>query len=556
MHIDMNRNPVVISALLPTLVVLACLALPNSVQAATFYVSPSGNDAHDGSSWALAKQTIQAAVNVATGQDIVLVTNGVYAPIIVDTFVIVPSITIRSVNGPAVTTIDGGGSARCVELVTEVTLDGFTLTNGVADIGAGVYMHGGGLVTNCIISGNEATGHGGGVYMTTPDGNANIGRVVNSIIRGNKAMTGSGGGIFLTKGLSSSSIQNSIISGNTASQGGGVEVMDGCFVRNCLIMGNRAASLYGGGVSVTSGGKVESSTIVGNYANTGGGGALVQNGGTMLNCIIYYNNVEGEPGDMWGPLTNSCYGVGNDISGTGNITNAPLFVDTGAGFGTIHVPGDYRLTSASPARNAGTNQAWMVSGTDLAGNARIQGGTVNMGAYEGIGAGKESQTITFSAISDQQQNTTLTLSATASSGLTVTFSVVSGSASISSGNRLSLPATGTVTVRAAQAGNASYEPAPNVDRTFRVLSSTPFRLSAVALTTNNIMRWPDPAGHDFQSSRVMLRFSTTAYPETAADGTLIYNGTDQMYEHTGLTQGQPYFYSIFVTDDESNYVVP
>jgi hypothetical protein len=525
-----------------------------SVSAATWYVSPSGNDANDGSSWALAKQTIQAAVNVATGQDIVLVTNGTYAPIVVDTFVIVPSITIRSVNGPAVTKIDGGGSARCVELVTEVTLDGFTLTNGVADIGAGVYMHGGGLVTNCIISGNEATGNGGGVYMTTPDGNANIGRVMNSIIRGNKAMTGSGGGIFLTKGLSSSSVQNSIIRGNTASQGGGVEVMDGCFVRNCLIMGNRAASLYGGGVSVSSGGKVESCTIVGNTANTAGGGALVQNGGTMLNGIIYYNDVEGNPGDMWGPLTNSCYGVGNDISGTGNITNAPLFVDAGVGFGTIHMPGDYRLTAESPAINAGLNQGWMSGATDLAGNPRINGSHVDMGAYEWIGSGKQSQTITFGPIANQNVSDVVRLSATASSGLPVSFSVVSGPATLSRGTNLSFSAGGTVSVKAAQAGNASYDPAPDVVRSFYVAGNFSFR--AVALTNNVILRWSSPDTVGFSNQNAMVRYSPSDYPDTPASGSEIYKGTNQTYTHEGRTPGQTCYYTVFLTHDGVNFVNP
>ena len=48
--------------------------------AGTVYVSASdGNDGNDGSSWAAAKQTIQAGVDAAVAGDVVLVTNGTYA---------------------------------------------------------------------------------------------------------------------------------------------------------------------------------------------------------------------------------------------------------------------------------------------------------------------------------------------------------------------------------------------------------------------------------------------------------------------------------------------
>jgi len=37
-------------------------------------------------------------------------------------------LTLRSVNGPELTVIDGGGSVRCVYLASEASLSGFTLT--------------------------------------------------------------------------------------------------------------------------------------------------------------------------------------------------------------------------------------------------------------------------------------------------------------------------------------------------------------------------------------------------------------------------------------------
>ena len=57
------------------------------------------------------------------------------------------------------------------------------------------------------------------------------------------------------------------------------------------------------------------------------------------------------------------------------------------------------------------------------------------------------------------QRSAFTVSATASSGLPVTFSIVSGPATID-GNLITITGTGTVIVRASQAGDSTYAPAP------------------------------------------------------------------------------------------------
>jgi hypothetical protein len=61
-------------------------------------------------------------------------------------------------------------------------------------------------------------------------------------------------------------------------------------------------------------------------------------------------------------------------SGSGNITNAPLFVDT-------NTWSNLRLQANSPCINSGNN-ASVTNLTDLDSNPRIMGGTVDMGAYE------------------------------------------------------------------------------------------------------------------------------------------------------------------------------
>ena len=96
-----------------------------------------------------------------------------------------------------------------------------------------------------------------------------------------------------------------------------------------------------------------------------------------------------------------------------------------------------------------------------------------MGCQDGNSGGSNDQTISFGNLPDRLVNDpAFTLNATASSGLPVSFEMVSGPAFLS-GNTLNLTgAEGTVTVRAIQPGNGNYNPAPSITRVFNV-SSTP-----------------------------------------------------------------------------------
>lgn len=83
--------------------------------------------------------------------------------------------------------------------------------------------------------------------------------------------------------------------------------------------------------------------------------------------------------------------------------------------------------------------------------------------------GKAPQTISFPVITDKDfaNTTSFTISATASSGLTVTYSLISGPATLS-GSTVTLTGLGTVTIRASQPGDTNYLAAPAVDRSFCV----------------------------------------------------------------------------------------
>ncbi len=161
-------------------------------QAATYYVDASRpDDSGNAQSWSTAKQTIQAAVDLASDGDAVLVTNGVYdmggavtpGYSCMNRVVITNDMTLRSVNGSDVTFIQGSeasGGGNGSDAVRGVylsagLLSGFTVTNGYTQswegsypydmCGGGVYLYeGDGVVTNCVLAGNSATYYGGGSY--------------------------------------------------------------------------------------------------------------------------------------------------------------------------------------------------------------------------------------------------------------------------------------------------------------------------------------------------------------------------------------------------------
>jgi hypothetical protein len=92
---------------------------------------------------------------------------------------------------------------------------------------------------------------------------------------------------------------------------------------------------------------------------------------------------------------------------------------------------------------------------------------------DGLTISLVNQTISFTAPADRTSNSgSFTLAATASSGLPVTFTVVSGPALLT-GNVLDLTgAAGTVKIRASQAGNSTYAAAPAVEVSFAVTAGS------------------------------------------------------------------------------------
>ncbi|GAB3527954.1 hypothetical protein GCM10027443_05090 [Pontibacter brevis] len=109
---------------------------------------------------------------------------------------------------------------------------------------------------------------------------------------------------------------------------------------------------------------------------------------------------------------------------------------------------------------------------------------------------KQSQTISFPSIpSKTYGDADFTISATASSGLPVSFSTVSGPARIT-GSTITLTGSGTVTVEATQSGNTTYNAATPVRQSFSVSTATVDPSAANCSATGSILReqWDGVSG--------------------------------------------------------------
>ena len=94
------------------------------------------------------------------------------------------------------------------------------------------------------------------------------------------------------------------------------------------------------------------------------------------------------------------------------------------------------------------------------------------------------QTISFAPLANASLSASpLTLTASASSGLAVSFTSATTGVCTVSGTTLMLVTTGTCTINADQAGNANYTAAPQVSRSFTVTPATLVATQAVANVT-------------------------------------------------------------------------
>ncbi len=280
--------------------------------------------------------TIQAAIDAAIHWDTVIVADGIYTGDgNRDIDFLGKVITVRSENGPEKCIIDCNGTEdnphrgfyfHSGEDANSV-LSGFTITNGYASYGGGIYCSGSSpTLTNCTFSSNSADEAGGGVY--------NYGEsltLTNCTFSRNSA-DWSGGGMSNVGGRLT--LINCTFSGNSAYNGGGMDNWYNTPVLiNCRFSGNWAES--GGGIdNFNNRPTLINCTFAGNSANYGGGGISISHFSnlTVTNCIFWGNaaDIGPEIRDIDSVTVSVTYSdVQGGWEGLGNIDADPLFVDSG-----------------------------------------------------------------------------------------------------------------------------------------------------------------------------------------------------------------------------------
>lgn len=255
--------------------------------------------------WLTAASRIQDAIDAASPDAVILVTNGIYNTggkampgypwIGTNRVTLDKPVTLVSVNGPLQTAIEGQwdpvstngiDAVRCALVWSNSSLAGFTLRNGATQtngFGGGVNVYWDELVASCIISNNRA---------------------------------GTGGG------ASWGSYYNCWFIKNSATDRGGA--VEHGYLSSCTVVENSAGSSYGG-VSVS----------------------------WITNTIVWNNSAPNNPDGWILSAYKSCaLSIGTS---SGNITNNPQLVD------------GFHIAETSPCRGAGATTLYSL--TDLDGDA-------------------------------------------------------------------------------------------------------------------------------------------------------------------------------------------
>jgi len=317
--------------------------------------------------------TIQAGITAAVNGDTVLVDSGVYQECInfQGKAILVASNFIFSNDTADIenTVIDANRAGSVVTFAngedTNSVLTGFTIRNGFATNGGGVYCRvaSSPIIRSNIIENNSTSADGAGVYIT--DSAAPI--VIGNIIRHNSTPYW-GGGIYVFDGSSPALIRNIIYNNGSTSRAGSASALlpepgsgpftvAGRFIRT-LPAGAELISC-GGGILVTNytglptRPLILNNTIDGNTVSDRGGGIFSNLAEPDIrNNIITANQGYGiyhqgtaitvSYNDIWGNATNT---GGTVQLGPGSLSANPCYVDSAAN--------NFHLQANSPCIDSG-----------------------------------------------------------------------------------------------------------------------------------------------------------------------------------------------------------
>ena len=263
--------------------------------------------------------------------------------------------------------LDGNNTLRVLNqndaLVAEkaAIIDGFTLSNGAADNGAGAYLLSNMTLSNCTLEYNTANDKGGGIYAEN------------------------------------ATVENCFVTNNNAQQGGGIYANNTAIVQSHV--GNNLATVQGGGLYLNNSDLLQSDVV----KNEGGGlyVSLEDNNAfsNLTNNIIWgndnYNLSFISSISQTNTALNHCAIEGLTNTDNGNISLSsnnndlfgPQFITPTEDVGLTESQGDWHLAASSLCIDAGTHT---LAGTtlpdyDMDANPRVfQNGIVDMGVYEAL----------------------------------------------------------------------------------------------------------------------------------------------------------------------------
>lgn len=252
----------------------------NTQYDADLYVSPDGDNSNTGLTMDDPLKTIRYAygkiIADSLHQNTIHLLEGTYSPSTNGELFPVTVMDYLSLEGVSEENVilDADSLSRVMDLTRNNSsrISNMTLTGGVHEIGAGIYLlEANTELTNLTITENhtETEGAGGGIYCDNSDP-----FLQNVIISNNSANSGFGGGIYCND--SDPLLHSVFISNNSANSGfGGGFYCDNSdpLMQNVIISDNSAASGNGGGIYCSSGSYpvFQNATVINNEAEEGGG---------------------------------------------------------------------------------------------------------------------------------------------------------------------------------------------------------------------------------------------------------------------------------------------
>ncbi len=255
---------------------------------------------------------------------------------------------------------NGGG----IYSLATLTLQVCTIQSNQAANGAGIYATKALTLTSGIVASNKATANGGGIYATTTVEITDATPVCT--ISDNEAVDGAGIYFASTGTLT---LANATITGNIASgNGGGIYSLATLTLNTCTISNNQAAN--GAGVYI---GENASLTILGGEINTNDAS---NNGGGLFGATGSTIRVSG------GTVVD-----GNSALHGGGIYGVTVIIDNLAGFGEEVSWANTEESTSSPNFTIQNNEATDGAGIYATTSLTVKGGLIQSNTATGLGGG-------------------------------------------------------------------------------------------------------------------------------------------------------------------------